>query len=124
MRDWLTNGAVGVAVAACATGLGSEAAGGRSALRAALVLLFLVVAPTAAVAGLLRGFDHFTRLIIALAATTVILGLTAVIMLVAGVWSPAGGLLTVAGLTAACLAIQLPPVRRVFTARMRAERSG
>lgn len=116
MRDWLTKGAVGVAVAAGAAGLGLEAAGVRSPLRAALVLLFLVVAPTAAIVGLLRGFDLFTRLIVAFAATIVILALIAIIMLLAGVWSPTGGLLAVAGITVACLAVQLPPVRRAFSA--------
>lgn len=116
MRDWLTKGAVGVAVAAGAAGLGLEAAGVRSPLRAALVLLFLLVAPTAAIAGLLRGFDLFTRLIVAFAATISILTLVAIIMLLAGVWSPAGGLLAVAGISAACLAVRLPSVRRVFSA--------
>lgn len=119
MRNWLANSAVGAAVAAGATGLALEAAGVRSALRAVLVLLFLLVAPTAAVAGLLRGFDHFARLIIAFAATIAILALTAIVMLLAGAWSPAGGLLAVAGMSAACLAIQLPPVRRLFPARRR-----
>lgn len=124
MRDWLTRAAVGVAVAAGAAGLGLQAAGARSALRTVLVLLFLGVAPTAAVAGLLRGFDYFARIIIAFAATIAILSLTAIIMLLAGVWSPTGGLLAVAGITAACLAAQLPSVRRALPARGRAERSG
>lgn len=124
MRDWLTRGAVGAAVAAGAAGLGLEAAGSRSALRTVLVLLFLVVAPTAAVAGLLRGFDRFARLIIAFSATIAILSLTAVIMLMTGVWSPISGLLAVAGITAACVALQLPPVRRALPARGRSERSG
>jgi hypothetical protein len=124
MRNWLTRGAVGVAVAAGATGLGLGAAGVRSPLRTALVLLFLVVAPTAAVAGLLRGFDYYARLILAFATTIVILTLTSVIMLMAGVWSPAGGLLAVAGITAACTAAQLPPARRALSAREPAGRSG
>ncbi len=112
MRDWLTRCAVGVAVAAGAIGLGLGVAGVRSPLRTALVLLFLVVAPTAAVAGLLRGFDYFARLIIAFATTIVILAVTAIIMLMAGVWSPTGGLLAVAGITAVCAAVQLPSARR------------
>ena len=124
MRDWLTKGVVGGAVAASAAALGLAAAGGPTALRAPLVLLFLFVAPTAAVAGLLRGLDHFARLVIAFATTIAILALTGIIMLLAGVWSPTGGLLAVAGITAACLAVQLPPIRRPFPARESAERSG
>jgi len=123
MRDRLTRGVVDVAIAAGAIGLGLAGAGVRSPVRTALVLLFLVVAPTAAVAGLLRGFDHFARLIIAFATTIVILALTALIMLIAGVWSPTGGLLAVAGITAACAAVQLPPVRRALSARQAAGRS-
>lgn len=124
MRRWLTRVAVGIAGVACATGLGLEAAGVRSAVRTAFVLLFLFVAPTVAVAGLLSGFDRFARLIIAFTATIVILALTSVIMLLAGVWSPTGGLLVVAGITAVCLAIQVPPVRRVFSAQELTGRSG
>lgn len=123
MRDRLAKGVIGVAIAAGASGVGLEAAGVRSGLRTILVLLFLVVAPTAGVAGLLRGFDRFARVIISFAATIVIVALTAIIMLMAGVWSPAGGLLVVAGITAVCLAAQLPPVRRAFPARGRADRS-
>ncbi len=103
MRDWQTRGAVAVAVAAGATVLALGAADVRSSLRTALVLLFLFVAPTAAVAGLLRGFDPFARLIIAFATTIALLALTATLMLMAGAWSPAGGLLAVAGITAACV---------------------
>ena len=117
MRDWLTRSLACVAVAAGAIGLGLGAAGVRSPLRTALVLLFLLVAPTAAVAGLLRGFDHFARLIIAFATTIAVLTLTAVVMLMAGVWSPAGGLLAVAGITVACVAVQLPAARRSLSYR-------
>jgi hypothetical protein len=123
MPDWLTKRVVGAAVTGAA-GLGLAAAGERSAPRAVLVLLFLVVAPTAAVAGLLRGFDYFARLIIAFAATIAILALTAIIMLLAGVWSPVGGLLAVTGIVVACLALQLPLARRASAAPESAGRSG
>jgi hypothetical protein len=93
-------------------------------MRDLLVLLFLVVTPTAAVAGLLRGWDHFARLVVAFAATIAILALTAIVMLLAGLWSPVGGLLAVAGITAACGAAQLPPVRRALRLREPPERSG
>jgi CHASE2 domain-containing sensor protein len=89
-----------------------EAAGVRSPVRTALVLLFLALAPTAAVAGLLRGFDPFARLIIAFTTTIVILVLTSIIMLMAGVWSPTGELLAIVGITTACLVLQLPSVGR------------
>ncbi len=120
MRAWLTWAVAVAAGAAGAAGLGLEVAGVHSAVRTVLVLLFLAVAPTAAVAGLLRGFDRFARLIIACAADIAILALTAIIMLAAGAWSPTGGLLAVAGITAVCLAGRLPPVRRAVPARRRA----
>jgi len=69
------------------------------------------------VAGLLHGFDRFARLIIAFATTIAILALTAIIMLMAGAWSPVGGMLVVAGITASCVAVQLRPFRRRASAR-------
>ena len=49
--------------------------------------------------------------------TVVILALTAIIMLAEGVWSPTGGLLAVAAITAACLVAQVPAVRRGVAAQ-------
>lgn len=103
---------LGAAVAAGAVGVGLGAAGVVSALRTALVLLFLAVAPTVAIAGLLPALDGFARLIIAGTANIAVLSLTAMIMLAEGVWSPRLGLLAVAAITAVCLLAQLPPVRR------------
>lgn len=117
MRIWLTRIAVGITVAAGVIGLALTAAGVHSDLRTALVLLFLVLAPTAAVARLLRGFDPFARLILSFTTTIAILALTSIIMLMAGVWSPTGELLAILGITAACLAVQLPPVGRRSGAR-------
>jgi len=97
--------------------VGPELASGDPAGRAVFVLLFLAVVPTAAIAGLLRTLDGFARLIIACTANITILALTAMIMLAAGVWSPRGGLLAVAAITAACLVAQLPPVRRSVRAQ-------
>jgi hypothetical protein len=97
--------------------VGPELASGDPTVRAVLVLLFLAVVPTAAIAGLLRTLDGSARLIIACTANITILALTAMIMLAAGVWSPRGGLLAVAAITAACLVAQLPPVRRGIRAR-------
>jgi len=107
----------GAAVAAGAAGLGLALAGVDSAVRAVLVLLFLAVAPTAALARLLRSLDGFARLIIACTADITILALTAIIMLAAGTWSPTGGLLAVTVITAVCWATQWPPVRRAVRAR-------
>jgi uncharacterized membrane protein len=117
MRGRLTRCALAAAVAAGVTSLALGAAEVRSPARTALALLFLFAAPTAAVAGLLPSLDRFARLIIAFATTIAIVALTAVLMLMAGVWSPVGGLLVVAGITAACVAAQLPSVRRRASAR-------
>lgn len=102
----------GAAVAAGAAGVGLAAAGVASPLRSVLVLLFLAVAPTVAIAGLLRTLDSFARVIVACAADVVLLGLVAMIMLAEGIWSPVHGLLAVAAITALCLAAQVPAVRR------------
>ena len=113
----LTSLVLGVAVAAGAAGVGLELAGVDSCARTALVLVFLAVAPPVAIAGLLRTLDGFARLVIACTATVVILALTAIIMLAEGVWSPTGGLLAVAAITAACLVAQVPAVRRGVAAQ-------
>jgi hypothetical protein len=59
----LTSLVLGVAVAAGAAGVGLELAGVDSAVRTALVLVFLAVAPPVAIAGLLRTLDGFARLV-------------------------------------------------------------
>jgi hypothetical protein len=110
----------GAAVAAGVAGVGLAAAGVASPLRSVLVLLFLAVAPTVAIAGLLRTLDSFARVFIACAADVVLLGLVAMIMLAEGVWSPVHGLLAVAAITALCLAAQVPTVRRRAVAMARA----
>ena len=68
-----------------------------------LVLVFFAVAPTAAIAGLLRGFDVFARLIIACVTAIAVISFIAMIMLAAGIWSPRGGLVAVALVSGACL---------------------
>ena len=117
MSTRLTSLVLGVAAAAAAVGAGFELAGADSAAGATLVLLFLAVAPTAAIAGLLGALDGFPRLIIACTADITVLALTAIIMLAGGFWSPTGGLVAVVVITAACLAAQLPTVRRGSAAR-------
>ncbi|HEY1914303.1 MAG TPA: hypothetical protein VGH27_01895 [Streptosporangiaceae bacterium] len=109
---WLTRGVLGLAIAAGAVGVGLDLAGVRSLARVVLVLLFLAVAPTAAIAGLLRTSDRFARALIAATANVCLIALIAIIMLAEGLWSPTGGLLAVTGITAACLLAQVPQVRR------------
>jgi hypothetical protein len=95
-----------------ATSVGMALAGVHSPARAVLVLAFLAVVPTVAIAGLLRSFDLFARIVVACAANITILTLTATIMLAEGVWSPVAGLLGVTVATLLCLVAQWPPVSR------------
>lgn len=102
-------------MAAGAIGVLLELAGVRSAVVSVLVLVFIVVAPTAAIAGLLRGFDEFARII--LAAVTAAAGITliAMIMLAIGAWSVKGGLVAIAILSAACLLAQRGRAARLWS---------
>jgi len=95
-------GAVGVILAL---------AGVHSPVRTVLVIVFLAVAPTAAIAGLLRSFDPFARIILSVVTTLVMLSVVAMILLASGLWSPIGELIVVAVITGGCLAIQVPSVR-------------
>lgn len=95
-------GAVGVILAL---------AGVHSPVRTGLVLLFLVVAPTAAIAGLLRSFDPFARLILAVVTALAVFAIVAVFLLSAGLWSPIGELIGVAVITVGCLVAQVPAAR-------------
>jgi hypothetical protein len=115
---------LGAAVAAGGAGVGLAAAGVASPLRSVLVLLFLAVAPTVAIAGLLPTLDSFARVMIACAADIVLLSLVAMIMLAEGIWSPVHGLLAVAVITALCLAAQVPVVRRRAVALALISRDG
>jgi hypothetical protein len=99
----LTSWSVRAAVAAGAAGVVADLAGARSLLVTVLVLIFFAVAPTAAIAGLLRGFDVFARLIIACVTAIAVITFIAMIMLAAGIWSPRGGLVAVALVSGACL---------------------
>jgi hypothetical protein len=102
----LTSWSVRAAVAAGAAGVVADLAGARSLLVTVLVLVFFVVAPTAAIAGLLRGFDVFARLIIACVTAIAVITFIAMIMLAAGIWSPRGGLIAVALVSGACLLVR------------------
>ena len=109
---------VGAATGAGAVGVILALAGVHSVLRTVLVLLFLVVAPSAAIAGLLSGFDRFARLLLACVAAVVLLTIVAMILLSAGLWSPIAELVVVAVITAGCLLAQRPAVRARVTAWM------
>ena len=83
-----------------------DLAGVRSAFVTVLVLIFIAVAPATAIAGLLRGFDLFARLILACVTTIAVLTLIAMIMLAIGIWSPKAGLVAIALVSGACLLAQ------------------
>lgn len=82
-----------------------------SPLRAPLVLIFLLIAPAAATAGLLDRFDGLARLVIAGTAAIVINFLVAEIMLAAGLWSPRGSVIVVTAITVICALAQVARVR-------------
>ena len=114
----LTSWSVRAAVAAGAAGVVADLAGARSVLVTVLVLVFFAVAPTAAIAGLLRGFDVFARLIIACVTAIAVITFIAMIMLAAGIWSPRGGLVAVALVSGACLlARRMGPIAAEIAAR-------
>lgn len=61
---------------------------------------FLVVAPAAAVAVPLRGFEPLARIVLALAAAAVVDALVAEAMLATGTWSIPGGVAAVGAISA------------------------
>jgi hypothetical protein len=99
----LASSSVRAAVGAGIAGVAADLAGLRSLLVTVLALVFIAVAPTAAIAGLLRGFDQVARLIIACLTSIVSVTLIAMIMLSTGVWSPRAGLVAIALGTGACV---------------------
>jgi hypothetical protein len=111
MTSKLTRSLVGAAMGAGAVGVILALAGVHSPVRTVLVIVFLAVAPTAAIAGLLRSFDPFARIILSVVTTLVMLSIVAMILLSSGLWSPIGELIVVAVITGGCLAIQVPSVR-------------
>ena len=119
MTSKLTRVLVGAAMGAGAVGVILALAGVHSPVRTGLVLLFLAVAPTAAIAGLLRGFDPFARIILAVVSTIAVLTIVAVLLLSTGLWSPIGELVVVAAITAGCLAAQRPAVQARLAAWVR-----
>ncbi|WP_030322346.1 hypothetical protein [Streptomyces sp. NRRL B-3229] len=78
-------------------------AGSDSPLRAPLVLFFLLAAPAAGIAAALRGLDPFARALAALAGSVVLNMLVAQAMLATHRWSPRGGVVAMAVLSALIL---------------------
>ena len=74
-------------------------------VRAPLVVIFLLAALAAAVAGQLDRFDVLARLVIAGAAAVVINFLVAEIMLATGLWSVRGSVIVIAAITVICALI-------------------
>jgi hypothetical protein len=108
-----------VAALAAAAGLGLALSGADTPARGPLVLFFLAVAPAVAIGGLLRDLDPLARLIIAVTGALALDYLVAETMLAAGAWSPAGGLVAVLVIVAACFALQVPAVRGWLHARLK-----
>lgn len=111
---WLLAGVLAVGAVA----IGMDAANVHSPARPALVLVFVILAPTIAIGGLLRSFDPLARAVLAVSSSLVILTLTSMVMVVGGFWNPTGGLLAVAAITALCLMARWPPIARRLSAAM------
>jgi hypothetical protein len=106
MHAKLASLALTASVGAGIAGLVTDLAGVRSLFVTVLVLIFIAVAPTTAIAGLLRGFDLFARLVLTCVTSIVVITLIAMIMLAMGVWSPKAGLVAIALVSGACLLAQ------------------
>lgn len=98
-----------IVAAVAAVALVVADAGG--AARHVVVLAFLMLGPGLAVVGLLRLGDPVAELAIGVALSVVIDGLVASASMYAGVWSPEGFLIAVAGIAIACSALGLALVR-------------
>ncbi|MEU9168132.1 hypothetical protein AB0D34_10100 [Streptomyces sp. NPDC048420] len=94
-RD-LTPLLAGAATAVAAFGALLALTGSDSPLRAPLVLFFLLAAPAAGLAALLRGLDPFARVLAALAGSVVLNMLVAQGMLATHRWSARGGVVAMA----------------------------
>jgi hypothetical protein len=108
LAGWLLGGVL----VAGAIAIGLAVADVRSPARTAFVLLFVILGPPIAIGGLLRSFEPLARVVLAATCSLVLLALTAMIMVAGGFWSPTGGLVAVAVVTAICAAVQWPPVGR------------
>ncbi|RRQ78643.1 hypothetical protein CQW39_11515 [Streptomyces griseofuscus] len=93
----------GAAAAVSTVGALLALTGSNSALRGPCTLLFLLLAPAAALAAALRGLDPFARALCALAGAVVVDMLVAQVMLAVHHWSVRGGTAAVAVLSLALL---------------------
>lgn len=110
----------GAAVGTAGFGAALALADIGSPLRAPLTFLFLVVAPGAALASLLRGLDPLSRAVVALAGSVVVDLLVAQAMLMLHLWSIRGGVAVVAVLSAVLF---LVPVARRMSGRTAGRRT-
>jgi len=94
-----------IALALAAVALVVADAGGVA--RHVVVLAFLLLGPGLAVVGLLRLGDPVAELGIGIAVSVVIDGFVAGASMYAGVWSPEGFLIAVAGIAIVCSAARL-----------------
>ncbi|MGX2998088.1 hypothetical protein JNUCC64_28130 [Streptomyces sp. JNUCC 64] len=101
---------LGAALVVAMAGAGLALVDRPSPLRAPLVLFFLVAAPGAAFAAVLRGVDPWSRAVVSVAGALAVDLLVAQGMLALGRWSMAGGIVTVAALSSLTLLLTL--VRR------------
>ncbi|MBB6436510.1 hypothetical protein [Streptomyces candidus] len=102
--------AAGAAFVVAAAGAGLAFTDLPSPLRAPFTVFFLVVAPAAAVAGLLRGLEPPARVVVSAAAALALNLLVAQAMLAMHLWSVRGGVVAVAGISALLILFTL--VRR------------
>jgi hypothetical protein len=113
IRGKLIRAGLVAAVAAGTAGLVLELAGVSAPAVSVLVVLFIVVAPSTAIAGLLGGFDRSARVVLAGVTTLVLLIALAMVMLSIGAWSPRGGLAALAVITAVLFAAGQVPASRL-----------
>lgn len=96
---------VGVLVVAGVAGAAPAAAGVRWPAGGPLTLLFLLIAPAAATALVLRAMDPAARAVVSGAAALVVDAAVAETMLVTSSWSPRGGIVAVGAVSAAIAAL-------------------
>jgi hypothetical protein len=92
-------------VIAGAAGAALTVAGVRSPVTGALTLLFVLFVPAVCVALLLPGLDPLGRAIAAGTASLTLCAAVAEIMLAASAWSPRGGVIAIALISAAPAAV-------------------
>lgn len=95
--------ALAATLAAACVGAGLRLAGVTTPITGVLTVVFLTVAPAAAVSGLVTG-NRLARVAVAVAGSLVVNAAVAEAMLASRMWSPRGGLVAVAAISALCAA--------------------